>query len=44
MAVYGNYIQYVVVTYHGKESEKEQRETDSYVTDSLCWIPEMNTL
>ena len=34
----GNYIQYLVITYNGKESEKE------YITESLCCIHETNTL
>ena len=29
----GNYIQYLIITYNGKESEKE----------SLCCIPKANT-
>ena len=24
--------------------KNRERQIDSYVTDSLCWIPEMNTL
>ena len=32
----GNYIQYLVITYNGKESEKN-------VSESLCCIPETNT-
>ena len=31
----GNYIQYLVITYNGKESEKE--------SESLCYTPETNT-
>ena len=33
----GNYTQYFVVTYKGKESEKE------YISESLCYTPETNT-
>ena len=35
----GNYIQYLVITYNGKESEKEQ----IYIIESLCCTPEANT-
>ena len=35
----GNYIQYLVVTYNGKEYEKEY----IYKTESLCCVPETNT-
>ena len=33
----GNYTQYLVITYNGKESEKE------YITESLCCTEEINT-
>ena len=33
----GNYIQYLVINYNGKESEKE------YISDSLYCIPETNS-
>ena len=36
-----NYIQYPVITYNGKESEKEHTHTRT--TESLCCIPETNT-
>jgi len=34
----GSYIQYLIIAYNGKESEK------IYVTESLCWTPETNTI
>ena len=38
----GNYIQYLVITYNGKEFEKEK---DIYIyTESLCCTPEINTI
>ena len=37
----GNSAQYSVITYTGKESEKEW--TYAYVTESLCCTPEANT-
>lgn len=37
----GNYIQYLVITSKGKESEEEY--IYMYVTESLCCIPEANT-
>ena len=50
----GNYIQYLVITYNGKESEKEYMYVYIYVyytyiythniTKSLCCTPETNTL
>ena len=33
----GKYTQYFVITYKGKESEKQ------YTSESLCYIPETNT-
>ena len=36
----GNYIQHLVITYSGKESEKEY---STYITESLCCIPEIST-
>ena len=38
----GNYIQYVVITYNGKESEKVQISVCiyTYKTESLCCTPE----
>ena len=36
----GDYIQYPVTTYHGKESEKKKI---LYITESLCCTPETNT-
>ena len=38
----GNYIQYLVVTYNGKESEKEY--TYMYITESLCCTTETNKI
>ena len=38
----GNYIQYLVITYNGKEFEKEQI-TCICITESFCCIPETNT-
>ena len=35
--------QYSVITYVGKESEKEWVYVCIYVTESLCCIPETNT-
>ena len=37
----GNYIQHFVITYKGKESEKEYMYM--YVNESLCCTPETNT-
>ena len=37
----GNYIQYLVITYNGKENEKEY--TCACITESLCCTPETNT-
>ena len=34
----GNYIQYFVITYDGKASEK------MCITESLCYVPETNTI
>ena len=36
----GDYIQYLVITYNGKESEKQY----ICLTESLCCTPETNTL
>ena len=36
----GNYIEYLVITYNGKESEEESIYTYVYITESLCCIPE----
>ena len=38
----GDYIQYLVITYNGKDSEK--KKIYIYITESLCCIPETNTL
>ena len=35
----GNYIQYLIINYNGKESEKEY----ICITESLCYTPETNT-
>ena len=35
----GNYIQYLVITYDGKESEKEY----IYIAESPCYTPEPDT-
>ena len=37
----GNYTQYFVITYKGKEPEKEY--TYVHISDSLCHTPEINT-
>ena len=37
----GNYIQYLVITYNGKESEKIHKHICK--TESLCHTPETNT-
>ena len=40
----GNYIQYLVITYNEKESEKSiHTHTHIYITDSLCHTLETNT-
>ena len=39
----GNYIQYFVITYKGKESEKEQLQIDTQIFESLCYTLETNT-
>ena len=43
----GNYIQYLVITCNGKESEKEYIYIYIYIyiykTESLCCTPEANT-
>ena len=36
-----NYIQYLIITYNGKEPEKEY--VCVYVTESFCSIPKPNT-
>ena len=42
----GNYIQYLVISYNGRESVKENIHTHTYIyiyiyiTESLCCIPE----
>ena len=38
----GNYIQYLVITYNGKESEKEYIYI--YISESFCCTPETNTI
>ena len=46
----GNYIQYPIITYNGKESEKEYTHTRMYIcvyiciyiAESLCYPPETN--
>ena len=44
----GNYIQYFVIIYNGKESENMHIYTHTCVcvcvADSLCCIPETNTM
>ena len=42
----GNYTQYLVITYNGKESEKEYTYIYTYIciTESLCCTLEINTL
>ena len=39
----GNSIQYSVITYMGKESEKRM-DTCIYITESLCYTPETNSI
>ena len=44
----GNYIQCLLITFHGKESEKKMYIHISmyryiYITESLCCTPETNT-
>ena len=39
----GNYIQYPVITYNGKESENKFTHTHTCITESLCRTPETNT-
>ena len=39
----GNSIQYSVITYMGKESEKEWTYVYVNITESLCCTPETNT-
>ena len=44
--IIGNYIQFLVVIYNGKEYEKEiyiYIYRENYITESLCCIPETNT-
>ena len=36
----GDYIQYLIISYNGKESEKEYIQI---ITESLCCTPETNT-
>ena len=36
----GSYLQYLIITYNGKESEEEY----IYISESLCCIPEANTI
>ena len=36
----GNYIQYFVIIYIGKGSEKEYIDIYRYIYESLCYIPE----
>ena len=38
-----NYIQYLVITYNGKESEKEKIYIHIYIEQSLWCTPETNT-
>ena len=38
----GNYSEYLIITYNGKESEKEYRYI--CITESFCYIPETNTV
>ena len=40
----GNYTQYLVIIYNGRESEKEYKCTYIYVciTESVCYTPETN--
>ena len=45
----GNYIQYLAITYNGKESEKvyiysESEKEYIFITKSLCCTPETNTM
>ena len=35
----GNYMQCLVITYNGKESEREYL----YITEPFCYMPETNT-
>ena len=39
----GNYTQYLIITYNGKEYEKEyvHMQTHTCITESLCWTPEI---
>ena len=40
----GNYIQYLVINYNGKEPEKNIHKTEYIcITESLCCTPETNT-
>ena len=39
----GDYIQYLVITYSGKESEKEHMYMYICMSESLCCTPETNT-
>ena len=38
----GNSIQYIIITYNGKDSEKEYIRV--YITESLCHVPKTNTI
>ena len=38
----GNYTQYFVISYKGKDSEKKNRYI--HITESLCCMPETNML
>ena len=39
----GNYIEDLVITYSGKESEKEFMYRRMCITESVCYTPETNT-
>ena len=39
----GNYIQFLIINYNGKESEKEYIYTNICITEPLCSVPETNT-
>ena len=39
----GNCIQYLIINYNGKESEKEHLYTYIGITEALCCTPETNT-
>ena len=40
----GNYIQYLVINYNGREYEKVYIYTYIYITESLCCTAEINTI